>query len=158
MGCTHTSSVGHCRKPPSVLPSAVRCAFGWGSFREYLPRLSVHRPFSTIPLAPVSAAMPSVVVVAVAVAVVAAVASCATAALPINFAAWNQTLQAHVAPGVIDGIPLHVVDYGGLRVDPGLASFLASVRAVTLPSRCRTNPPRSVTTLTPAPCCVLEGS
>lgn len=58
-----------------------------------------------------------------------AVTASGAVAAPIDFSAWNQTLQAHVVPGIIDGIPLHVVDYGGLRADPGLAAFLTSVRA-----------------------------
>jgi hypothetical protein len=66
--------------------------------------------------------------------VLAASASAATA----GEEAYARLLKAHVRPGTVNGITLHLVDYRAVRADPAYAQALAALaetRPDALPSR-----------------------
>lgn len=53
----------------------------------------------------------------------------AASARAMDYAAYARMLEAHVRPGVINGVRLHVVDYQALRKDPSYAQALADFAA-----------------------------
>eukprot|EP01062_Namystynia_karyoxenos_P005658 TRINITY_DN11963_c0_g1_i1.p2 TRINITY_DN11963_c0_g1~~TRINITY_DN11963_c0_g1_i1.p2 ORF type:complete len:269 (+),score=110.89 TRINITY_DN11963_c0_g1_i1:178-984(+) len=57
-------------------------------------------------------------------------AVCCAAGYPADYAAWDRVLKKYVnVSGVREGVPVHVVDYCGIKADPDYAAFLKSLAA-----------------------------
>src|SRR5262249_39035540 len=61
-----------------------------------------------------------------------ALVAAADAVADTAIAPYTRLLQAHVKPGVVNGIRLHLVDYAGVKADPDYTQALADFAAATL--------------------------
>src|SRR5439155_2339541 len=69
----------------------------------------------------------------------ALVLAASASAAPAGEEAYARLLKAHVRPGTVSGITLHLVDYRAVKTDPAYVRALSAL-AETRPTRSRATP------------------